>query len=62
MYDPASRPRHPVKVAYLNDAALLVQLADQLDADMDGTATVPARKAMSNAAVLLRGAAKALRD
>ena len=58
MYDPKSRPRHPVKVAELNDAALLIQIADRLNADMDETATVPARAALINAATILRGASK----
>ena len=60
-YNPSTRPRHPVQVAFLSDAAFLVQAADRLDAEMDETKTVPARKALSNAAVLLRGAANALR-
>jgi hypothetical protein len=61
-YNPASRPRHPVQVAYLSDAALLVQVADKLDADMDGTLTVPARQALAHAAVILRGASNTLRS
>ena len=60
-YNPASRPRHPVTVAYLSDAALLVQVADKLDANMDETATVPARQALAHAAVILRGASNTLR-
>lgn len=59
-YNPGTRPRHPVKVAELSDAALLIQIADRLNADMDGTATVPARAALINAATILRGASKHL--
>ena len=61
-YNPTQRPRHPVVVAYLSDAALLVRAADQLEIEIDGTATAPGRKALSNAATILRGAANALRN
>lgn len=62
MYNPATRPRHPVTVAYLSDAALLTQTADRLDANMDDTLTVPARQALAHAAVILRGASNTLRS
>jgi hypothetical protein len=61
MYDPRRRPRHPVTVAELSDSALLSQIADRLDANMDETATVPARAAITHAVTILRGASKSLR-
>lgn len=61
MYDPKRRARHPVAVAYLNDAALLSQVADSLDAKMDGASTVPGRQALIHAITLLRGASTSLR-
>ena len=60
MYNPATRPRHPVKVAYLNDAALLATIANRLDQELDTTATVPARTALIHAATIIRGASKNL--
>lgn len=62
MYDPRKRPRHPVDVALLNDAALLSRIADGLDAGMDDTSTVPARAALTHAVTILRGASKNLRN
>jgi len=61
MYNPHTRPRHPVAVAELNDSALLSRIADRLDASMDQTATVPARQAITNAITILRGASNRLR-
>lgn len=60
MYDPSRRPRHPVKVAYLNDSALLAGIANHLDAEMDGTKTVPGKTALIHAITILRGASKNL--
>jgi hypothetical protein len=60
MYDPSKRPRHPVAVAYLSDAALLSKIADGLDAGFQDTATVPARQAITHAITILRGASKSL--
>jgi len=62
MYDPRKRPRHPVDVALLNDAALLSRIADGLDAGMDDTQSVPARAALTHAVTILRGASKNLRN
>lgn len=59
-YNPATRPRHPVQVAYLSDSALLARIANRLDTDLDATATVPARTALIHAATILRGASKSL--
>lgn len=61
-YDPAKRARHPVAVALLNDSALLSRIADELDADMDATQSVPARAALTHAVTILRGASKNLRN
>jgi hypothetical protein len=60
VYNPANRPRHPVAVAYLNDAALLARIADGLDLSMSDTASVPARSAITHAITILRGASKSL--
>jgi hypothetical protein len=60
LYDPKRRPRHPVDVALLSDAALLSQIADRLDASMNETQTVPSRAAIAHAITILRGASKAL--
>ena len=60
MYNAAMRPRHPVAVAELNDSAFLATIADRLNANMDETATVPARQALIHAATILRGASKSL--
>ena len=60
MYDASKRPRHPVAVAELNDAALLSRIADKLDGSMDATGTVPAREALTHAITILRGASKSL--
>lgn len=60
VYNPANRPRHPVAVAYLNDAALLARIADGLDLGMSETASVPARQAITHAITILRGASKSL--
>ena len=60
VYNPANRPRHPVAVAYLNDAALLARIADGLDLSMSDTASVPARSAITHAITILRGAPKSL--
>ena len=49
-------------MALLNDSALLSRIADELDADMDSTASVPARAALTHAVTILRGASKNLRN
>lgn len=59
-YNPATRPRHPVKVAYLSDSAFLAQVANRLDADMETAGTVPGRQALIHAITILRGASKTL--
>jgi hypothetical protein len=60
MYDPARRPRHPVAVAELNDAASLAQRANALDADLTELKTAAARQATMHAITILRGASRHL--
>ena len=59
-YDPARRPRHPVAVAELNDAASLARAATALDAGLDEMTTAAARQAAMHAITILRGASRHL--
>jgi hypothetical protein len=54
------RPRHPVNVAEMSDAATLIRLADRVDAELDYMICAGARAGCINAVTILRGAAKAL--
>jgi hypothetical protein len=58
VYDPARRPRHPVAVAELNDAATLARAASHLDAVLDEMTTAGSRQAAMHAITILRGASK----
>ena len=58
VYDPAKRPRHPVAVAELNDAATLARAASHLDAVLDEMTTAGSRQAAMHAITILRGASK----
>lgn len=60
-YDPKRRPRHPVTVAELNDAAALVRFADYLDGRLGELATNGALTGTVHAIQLLRGTARAIR-
>ena len=60
MYDPSRRPRHPVAVAELNDAATLARAATELDAVIDAMGTASARQAAMHAITILRGASRHL--
>lgn len=60
VYDPAKRPRHPVAVAELNDAATLARAANALDAVMDEMTTAGSRQAAMHAITILRGASRSL--
>lgn len=60
MYNPANRPRHPVKVAELNDSATLARAANNLDALVDEMTTAASRQATMHAITILRGASKHL--
>ena len=60
MYDPSKRPRHPVKVAELNDAATLARAATALDAVMDEMSTAASRQAAMHAITILRGASRSI--
>ena len=60
MYDPSRRPRHPVAVAELNDAASLARAATALDAGLDEMTTAAARQAAMHAITILRGASRHL--
>jgi hypothetical protein len=44
----------------MTDQAMLIRLADRLDAELDFLGTAPGRKGCINAVTVLRGAAKAL--
>jgi hypothetical protein len=59
-YDPARRPRHPVAVAELNDAATLARTATELDVGLDLLSTAAARQAAMHAITILRGASRHL--
>ena len=59
-YNPSKRPRHPVEVAELNDAAALVRFADYLDGRLGELATNGALTGTVHAIQLLRGTAKAI--
>jgi hypothetical protein len=59
-YDPSRRPRHPVSVAELNDAATLAQVATYLDGVIDGMSTAGARQATMHAITIFRGASRSL--
>jgi hypothetical protein len=60
MYDPSKRPRHPVAVAELNDAATLARAASNLDAVLDEMSTAASRQAAIHAITILRGASRHL--
>ena len=60
MYNPASRPRHPVAVAELNDSATLARAASDLDAILDTMTTAGSRQAAMHAITILRGASRSL--
>ena len=60
-YHAASRPRHPVTVAELNDANALKGLADRLDSTLDELTTAASRAAIMHAKTILVGAVKAIR-
>ena len=60
MYNPSTRPRHPVAVAELNDAATLARAASDLDAVIDGMTTAASRQAAMHAITILRGASRRL--
>lgn len=60
-YNPANRPRHPVTVAELNDAAALSSLADRLDLALDALTTAAARAAIMHSRTILVGAVNAIR-
>lgn len=60
MYDPSRRPRHPVKVAELNDAATLARAATALDAVLDQMTTAGSRQATMHAITILRGASRSI--
>ena len=60
MYDPRTRPRHPVAVAELNDSATLAQAATALDATLDQMTTAGARQVAMHAITILRGASRSL--
>jgi len=60
MYDPATRPRHPVNVAELNDASKLRSLALEIELNIDACTTAPARLAIMRAMQTLNGTARKL--
>ena len=60
MYNPSTRPRHPVAVAELNDSATLAQAATGLDGILDEMTTAGARQAAMHAITILRGASRRL--
>jgi hypothetical protein len=60
LYNPTSRPRHPVAVAELNDSATLAQLANNLDGQIEAMSTAGARQAAMHAITILRGASRRL--
>jgi hypothetical protein len=60
MYNPSTRPRHPVAVAELNDSATLARAATELDAGLDLLSTAAARQAQMHAITILRGASRHL--
>lgn len=61
MYNPSKRPRHPVAVAELNDAAVMVSFADYLEDKLPVLKTHGAQSGTIHAIQLLRGSANALR-
>jgi hypothetical protein len=60
MYNPSTRPRHPVAVAELNDSATLARAATALDGVLDEQTTAAARQATMHAITILRGASRHL--
>lgn len=60
-YDPSRRPRHPVRVAELNDANIVSNFADYLQERMPELATHGAQSGTIHAIQLLRGTARAIR-
>jgi hypothetical protein len=60
VYDPTRRPRHPVAVAELNDAATLARTANDLDGIIDQMTTAGARQAAMHAVTILRGASRSI--
>ena len=55
-YKPATRPRHPVAVAELNDAQALRVLVATMDERLDELTTAGARSGIMHARTILIGA------
>jgi len=55
-YNPATRPRHPVVVAELNDAMALRELVHAMDKHLDAMSTAGARSGIMHARTILIGA------
>ena len=59
MYNPATRPRHPVAVAELNDAQALRGLVATMDEKLDELTTAGCRSGVMHARAILIGTIKA---
>jgi len=59
-YNPATRPRHPVEVAELNDANALRGLVKALDDNLDAMTTAGCRSGAMHARAILIGTIKAV--
>lgn len=59
-YNPSKRPRHPVKVAELNDANALRGLVKALDDNLDTLTTAGCRSGAMHARAILIGTIKAV--
>lgn len=58
-YNPATRPRHPVAVAELNDANALRGLVKAMDDNLEALSTAGCRSGVMHARAILIGTIKA---